>query len=252
MTNLNEFNYDKEGIHLVYKRFGKGKTLFFLHGAGVDSDTYMESLNVLSNDFEIIAPDIPCFGKSGIPEKIWDFEDYGRFFSDFIDSLGIKDIILIGHSFGGGVSAAVSKSNKKISKLVLVNSAGIPIPYPVYMLILKIIIKGVKDTLLMRNTTAKSMMKNFLLLLLNRPKDLKKVLKISIGSIYKSYDFFRDIDVKTFILWGENDELFKKHNASLLKSMIKNSEITYISGCHDWCILNPKKFSEELKKIILN
>ena len=49
-----------------------------------------------------------------------------RFFKKFLDKLGIKKCVLMGHSFGGSVAIYFTVENpQKIKKLVLVASSGI-------------------------------------------------------------------------------------------------------------------------------
>ena len=57
---------------------------------------------------------------------------------------------------------------------------------------------------------------------------------------------FEKVNVPTLIIWGESDELFPKENAEIMHQKIKNSEVKYIKGNHDWCLFRP----EELLQLI--
>ena len=118
--------FENSGIKTRYFIGGKGDPLLFLHGAGLGASTYSASLKILSKNYLTIAPDMPCFGNSDMPPKIWDFKDYARYFDSFLSSLGLEKVSLVGHSFGGGVALNLASESKKISKLVLVDSAGVP------------------------------------------------------------------------------------------------------------------------------
>ncbi|MDR0589877.1 MAG: alpha/beta hydrolase, partial [Spirochaetaceae bacterium] len=68
------------------------------------------------------------FGQSGEPPAAWGVDDYGDFVLKFMASLGISRVILIGHSFGGRIIIKLAARRElpvRITKIVLVNSAGI-------------------------------------------------------------------------------------------------------------------------------
>jgi len=121
--------FEVDGIRSNYITIGKGTPLLFLHGGGVSALTYKKNYELLSEKYQVIAPDIPCFGKSSVPNELWNLKDFANFFSKFVDSLRFDKIILVGHSFGGGIALNLAPKNKKISKLILVDSAGLSPDY---------------------------------------------------------------------------------------------------------------------------
>ena len=96
--------YSASGIKMHYITAGKGKPLLFLHGVLADAMIYSNMLKPFAKKYKIIAVDLPCFGKSGTPKEVWDFRDYAAFLNRFIASLGIKKLVVMGHSFGGGIA----------------------------------------------------------------------------------------------------------------------------------------------------
>ncbi|MBD3329290.1 hypothetical protein GF357_02240 [Candidatus Dojkabacteria bacterium] len=69
-----EQTFETDNIQIKYTSMGKGKPLLFLHGGGVRALTYKKNLELLSQRYHVIAPDIPGFGKSSVPEELWNFE----------------------------------------------------------------------------------------------------------------------------------------------------------------------------------
>src|SRR3989338_3441985 len=108
------FQYNK--ISIKYFQKGAGQVILFLHGGGVRALTCLKILNPLSENYNVIAPDIPCFGESSVPDEIWGLEEYADFFDKFIDFLGINDIIVIGHSLGGGIALNLATKNRSVQK----------------------------------------------------------------------------------------------------------------------------------------
>jgi len=124
--------FEADGTNLKYITTGKGMSILFLHGGGVNALTYKKNFELLSQKYHVIAPDIPCFSKSSIPNELWNFEDSANIFSKFVDSLNLDKIILVGHSFGGGIALNLAPKNKKISKLILIDSAGLSLDYSTF------------------------------------------------------------------------------------------------------------------------
>lgn len=228
---------------------GEGRAVFLLHGGGLDSRTYKRNIELLSRGHKVIAPDISFFGRSHPPDACWDFKDYAALFSQFVDDLNLNDIILIGHSFGGGIALELSTVNSKISKLVLVNSAGILPSYSKSKFFWLVFYKSVLNLLYCNKFVALKIIVHFIQNifwnLFSTPKKLNTVLK----SIYTKFDGFEKIQIPTLIVWGEKDIVFPLEYASIFKNQISDSDIKYVDGGHDWLLLDPDTFSDLIKSI---
>lgn len=110
-----------------YQEQGKGKTILMLHGwtsAGVAS--FQELGQLLAKNYQVIAPDLPGFGKSSTPPKSWGVPEYGDFVQKFMDKLAIKPDYVVAHSNGGTIALyVVGEKLLSPQKLVLLGSAGI-------------------------------------------------------------------------------------------------------------------------------
>lgn len=119
-----------DGLNINYKIIGNGNMpIILLHGWGVDSDKYIETLkqlSVQSSEFSVYAPDLPGFGKSDNPPEAWGVSEYTELIKKFMNELGLKDLILIGHSFGGRIAIKfAAKYPQGLKALVLTGAAGI-------------------------------------------------------------------------------------------------------------------------------
>ncbi len=72
----------------------------------------------------IFALDFPGFGSEPEPETPWNIEDYVQWFEQYTAQRDITNPVLVGHSFGGRV-AIVYASRNPVSKVVLVDAAGV-------------------------------------------------------------------------------------------------------------------------------
>jgi pimeloyl-ACP methyl ester carboxylesterase len=106
-------------------RRGSGRSLVFLHPEiGLAPDAPV--IDALARRFDVVAPSHPGFGHSDLPEWMMTVEDLAHFYLDLLETLGLDDVTLVGNAFGGWIAAALAvKQPRRVSRLVLVNPAGI-------------------------------------------------------------------------------------------------------------------------------
>jgi pimeloyl-ACP methyl ester carboxylesterase len=99
--------------------------LVFLHGAGGHTG-WMGFLDELSRDFAVYAPEHPGFGRSDDPPWLDEIGDLAYFYLDFLETLGLDRVHLIGTSFGGWTAAELAVRNQtRLASLTLVGAVGI-------------------------------------------------------------------------------------------------------------------------------
>lgn len=116
-------------IHYRYTTTGKSKyNILLLHGWRSDCNVWIRFMNDSHlSDMSLYALDFPGFGKSELPKKPYQISNYAEIVRLFINKLGLKTVILIGHSFGGRVSIKLGSQEKNtfLKAIILVDSAGI-------------------------------------------------------------------------------------------------------------------------------
>ena len=112
-------------LKLQIERRGKGPPLLLLPGEeALERDAAF--LDALAKSYEVITPWPPGFGRSTRPDWVTGPDDIAYMMLDIVDDLGLKDIPVIGFSFGGWIAAEMAtKDDSFISKLVLVDAYGI-------------------------------------------------------------------------------------------------------------------------------
>ncbi len=104
---------------------GEGQPLLFLH-AGHGFDPADPLLAQLSKSYKVIAPSLPGFGNTPRPQNVTTVDDIAYSVLDLIEDLDLRDIILVGVSFGGWVAAEVAtKGTGRIAKLILIDPVGV-------------------------------------------------------------------------------------------------------------------------------
>ena len=103
-------------------------TVLFLHGWGAPADTYRLMLDHLATYCRVVAPDLPGFGGSAEPETPWCVDDYVNWTVDFAAALGLTEVVLMNHSFGGRISIKLLSQRPLpfgVKKAVFMDAAGI-------------------------------------------------------------------------------------------------------------------------------
>ena len=120
---------DGLGIQYIQSRLDpERETVVFLHGWGAPVSVYPQLTGFVAGMMPIAAPDLPGFGGSDEPETPWGVEDYARLVIHFIEKLGLKKVLLMGHSHGGRVSVEIASRKDlpfSVTRLVLIDAAGV-------------------------------------------------------------------------------------------------------------------------------
>lgn len=132
---------DVKGLRVHYTDTGKDKekreTIVLIHGTAASLHTWEGWMPGLKKSFRVIRMDLPAFGLTGpAPDRNYSIENYVKFLEDFFAALGIKQVNLAGNSLGGHIAWRYTAAHPDdISKLILIDSAGLPrmgeIPLPI-------------------------------------------------------------------------------------------------------------------------
>jgi haloalkane dehalogenase len=113
-----------EGLGVRYVDEGDGPTVLMVHGTPSWSFLYRHLVRGLRDRFRCVAPDLPGFGLSERPPgDACRPEDQARRLTAFVDALGLKDLTLVVHDFGGpiGLAHALTRPDD-VRRLVLFNT----------------------------------------------------------------------------------------------------------------------------------
>lgn len=107
-----------------FRRAGRGKTIVLLHGLFLNGDIWTQVFSELSNNFDVIVPELP-FGSHNLPmNKYADLSPIGaaKMLRDFIDVLNLKQVTVIGVDFGAVIAKiATARYGSQIERLVITN-----------------------------------------------------------------------------------------------------------------------------------
>src|SRR3989339_706235 len=221
------------GVKTNYVTIGEGKPFLILHGWGSNTERWAEVAEQISkNNFKVIIPDLPGFGKSDTLAVAWNTNNYIKWLEEFVKELGLVEFYLMGHSFGGALAVKLAiKYPQQVEKLFLISAASVR-----------------------KRTSKKSAFKNLSTITkafsflpgytFFRKAFYKFIIKKSDypyvdGTVKETYinvvqedlsQFTGFINVPTVIIWGDKDKSTPVEDAHFMNEKIKSSKLVIIEG----------------------
>jgi pimeloyl-ACP methyl ester carboxylesterase len=228
------------------------QTLIFLHGWRSEGAVWKNiAQNLKSDGIAIYALDLPGFGSSAIPKEALTIEDYADVVIKFIEKLKLKNIILVGHSFGGRIAIKLSAMHPElIDKLVLVDSAGLILKKNknAFLKFLSLPIKPFFKPRFMQGLRRKIYRKMGSEDYLATPYLKETYLKTVKEDLRKH---FPNIIVPTLIIWGKEDQETPLRYAEIMNNEIKNSKKVILDGAGHFSFIDkPDEFIKEFRDFI--
>ena len=216
-----EITYKEQPFQLSYELVNPAQepVLLVLHGWGSNKEIMKQAFAKTLPEYKHIYLDMPGFGKS-TNEMILTTEDYAHIVKLFLDELGVRATIAMGHSFGGKVSTLLDTPC-----LVLLSSAGVVTVKP---------------------WSVKIKIATFKLL---KPLGMKKIRELFVapdaqGISHEMYETFKNVVDEDFeasfaksqsralCFWGKEDTATPLYTGEKIAGLIENSEFYPLDGDH--------------------
>lgn len=220
-------------INLSYYQSAQGKDLIvLLHGWGASKEKLLPLGKALEKqNWQVLIPDLPGFGKTKPPSRPWKVGDYAQFILRTVMSLDNQGkIYLFGHSFGGRLTIKMaSLYPQKIKGIILCGSAGIS-RGNLFKRIFFLMMAKIGRLIL-----PKSHFYRHLVYKLAREHDyekakgvMKQIFKLVIAEDLRP--LLSKIKIPTLICWGLKDKETKFSDAQIINNQIKNSKLISFPG----------------------
>lgn len=221
-TNINYILYGEK----------KKTTIVLLHGWGQNIEMMKMIGDAFKDRFQILILDLPGYGKSSEPPFSWSVYDYVDMLHELLSKLNIKDIILIGHSFGGKISLAYS-SKYDVKKLVLFGSPFKPeiekISFKTKML------KNMKKVPVLNKLEGFAKKHIGSTDYRNATPRMREILVLTVN--LDITEDVKKIKCPTLIVWGTLDEAVPIERAYELEKLIPDAGVVVYENCTHYAYL---------------
>ena len=241
----------KTGLHCEV--YGSGDPILCLHGLGASTHSWREFREPLSKQNKLFLLDFKGFGASPKPkDKHYAITEHADSAYQFIIEHDLRNLTLIGNSFGGAVSLLVAirlcgEQPRRLQKLVLIDSGGYNQKLPLHLKLLRAPLLGwLIIHFLPPKISAKFVLKNsyydhgkitqeqvdaYAQPIADRGgrhallETAKQIIPDNIDELIAKYP---TINVPTLILWGKEDEIIPLEIGEMLDAAIPTSELVTI------------------------
>lgn len=253
-----------ENIKTNYLTAGEGKTVLLLHGNNASGSViWYPVIKSLSSYSKVIAPDIVGYGESDKPLASYDRAYFVTWLKNFLDSLNLETVSIIGSSQGGSIALQFTHDYpERVDKLVLAGSGSLGQGIPLGALLgfiwsntLPSSFSGkwlnrflVHDTKKIDKTWSKYLRK------VQRTSRSKIAFWLGAGKAIKPIPEEQLIKIKhkTLILWGKEEKLFPVSHAENAHRMMPNSQLHLIKDAgHITFLDQPDIFNDAVKQFLI-
>lgn len=251
-------------VRIAYREAGEigMPVLFLLHGFPSSSHMFRNVIPRLSQHFHIIAPDLPGFGFSEVPrqqEFDYTFENYAKLIADFMEQLNIDKASFYLFDYGAPILMRILTKRPEMVEMLIFQNGNIYNEGIGQVLkdISKLLGEATFDSFFklkkyfefdytkweylngaqnVSNIAVESYTLDQFLMDRDGVKDIQRELKHNYKTNIALYphwqEALRQLQPVTLILWGENDEVFNKEGALMLRRDLTNSKLLFYPTGH--------------------
>lgn len=229
--------------------------MILMHGWGCQASTLASIEKVAAETHTVYNIDFPGFGSSQEPPQVWGVEDYARMLREFIERNGITDPVLLGHSFGGRV-AIVYASEYPVSKVILVDAAGVK-PRRSLKYYLKVYsfkaMKRIAPLVMGKKKAAEYIERQRAKRGSSDYSSSSPMMRAVMSKVVNEdlRHLMPKIKAPTLLVWGENDTATPMRDARIMEKLIPGAGLVSFPGCGHYSFLdNPVQFAAVLRSFL--
>jgi pimeloyl-ACP methyl ester carboxylesterase len=248
--------FDYHGIKINYYEAGQGPPIILLHGFGACAYVWHNLIPPLAAEHRVFTLDLKGHGYSDKPaDGHYLVSDQADIVTDFIRRQDLHDLVIMGHSMGGGVTLMTylklrETDPERIKKLVLIDSAGYPQKMPWFIRMAKVpgLNTALSKVLPARFATALVLKKcyynkdavteeqiNTYAYFGSLPGAAAAISQTARQLVPKEFDGliaqYKTIKAPVLIIWGREDEVVPLSVGENFKRDIPGSQLVIIPHC---------------------
>lgn len=246
-----------DGLKTRYREQGSGAhCLLVMHGWGCTLDTVESISRVAAESCRVISIDLPGFGQTQEPPAIWGVEEYTRFITRFVERMGLTDLSLLGHSFGGRIGILYASRHPEVRKLILVDAAGVKPRRSLSYYIKVYSFKGAKRLALLTLPRKRAERLIDRMRASRGSADYSSSTAVMRGILSKCVNedlchVMGDIKAPTLLIWGSADTATPLRDSRTMERLIPDAGLVSFDGCGHYSFLdNPRQFAAVLRSFL--
>ncbi len=151
MSPSPEFPYESKyadvlGSRMHYVESGEGDPILFVHGNPTSSYLWRNVIPHVSPQGRAIAVDLIGMGRSDKPDIDYRFFDHLKYLEAFIDELGLENVTLVLHDWGGGLGISYARRHPdNVRGIAFMESVLKPMTWDDMNVIQKFMFKRMRD-----------------------------------------------------------------------------------------------------------
>ena len=240
---------------------GNGTPLVLVHGFLGSSEMWNPQLNFFKDNFRVIVPALPGFGKSSTINSCNSIECMAKAILSLLENKKIKKFNLLGHSMGGMIVQEMAKvAGEKILKLICYGTGprgNIPGRFEtIDQSRRKLKINGLKNTAYRIAKTWFIEEEKAKYFYLCEEAGKKTSIEAADNGLiamknWNGVDNLKNIKNETLIVWGDQDKAYNLNQVETLNNKIPNSDLKIIKGCsHNVHLEKPDEFNRIVEKFL--
>ena len=223
--------------------------IVLIHGTGSSLHAYDIWSDNLKKSNRIIRMDLPAFGLTGpFLSRDYSISNYTTFLKEFLDSINIRQCILVGNSLGGEIAWRFALEEPLMAKkLILIDPSGYPViskSVPIGFKLAKIPILNkfltyitprflvrlsVENVYFDKSKVSDSLVNRYFELSLRKGNRNAIIDRLKVSTTLtndtKTHTSIKNIKKPTLIIWGSDDQLIPVENAYKFNNDITNSKL---------------------------
>ncbi len=258
---------DDHDLEVAYYDEGEGEPIVFLHGIPTSSFLWRAVAEPLSEDYRVIVTDMVGYGQSAMHDGFdRSIRAQEEMIDGLVDELGFDRFTFVGHDLGGGVALRYAAHEPDaVERLVLSNAVAYD-SWPVESIgeiglpemPEENSVEDVQEMLdgLYRDTLVGEADEAFLEGMKTQWDSEEGVVSLSRNAIATNTSHTTEIDpseieARTLLLWGADDEFQPLENAERLADDVADAEVVGLDDARHWVMEDrPDAYLDELESFL--
>jgi pimeloyl-ACP methyl ester carboxylesterase len=254
-----------DGQRIHYEQAGTGHPVLLVHGIAASLVDWRWNIPALAEHFAVTAVDLPGFGESEIPRRRFALADAMPFLDAFLDALQIKTVSLVGNSMGGLICGHYAiRCPARVERLLMIDPAGLARDISIHLRLLSVPLLGewaLRPNPNLGKVAARGLFydpgrapeawiadkardrgpraRDFLLQSLRSGTNI-----FGLHQEILMLDGLRQLDIPTFVMWGEHDHVVPFRHLALVKAHLPNARVhVFPTAGHVPMVERPEEFN---------